>query len=200
MKEKHIKTSDLARYILQEEDPDKLPDADQDHLIFGKIFEEVYTEYTWLYSKANVGQINTKKFMQKLASRIKSSEISKDMEEKLIKKGYKIHACLLNEDVTGRKPKSKVRKIENGRRKVHLYAQPDLIEVGKYYEFKTGPINEYAILQSEIFSWVIQEPITLVGLSESDNGYINAQREVIEGTEMDIEEKALEFVDEKIEG
>lgn len=189
-----IKTSDLARYILQQEAPDELPDADEDHLIFGKIFEELYTECTWLKSRG-VSGVNGDTFRKKLAVKVKSSDISDEKTGHFIGKGYKMYACLLSEDVTGRKPKSQFREIEKDGKKIRIYAQPDLIERGKYYEFKTGPIKKYAVLQSKIFSWVLQKEITLIGLSEGDNGYMNAEKEVVDEAEIDIKEKASGFVE-----
>jgi len=188
-----ISTSELTRYILRQEAPDKLPDADKDHLIFGKIFEEVYTECTWLHSKSS-SNVDGNSFRRKLAAKVKSSDISDERTSYFIGKGYKMFACLLSEEVKGRKPKSEFRKIDNGRKRVHLYAQPDLIDGGKYLEFKTAPIDDYSILQSKIFSWVIQEPITLVGLSEDDKGYIDAEKMVIEECDIDVEEEAIKYV------
>lgn len=192
-----IRTSDLARYILRQEAPDKLPDADEDHLIFGKIFEEVYTECTWLHSKSS-GNVDGNSFRRKLAAKVKSSDISDERSGYFISKGYKMFACLLSEEVTGRKPKSEFREIEEGRKKVRLYAQPDLIEGGEYSEFKTGPIDDYAILQSKIFYWVIQKSITLVGLSEDNRGYIEAEKRVIDECDIEVDDEVFEYVESEV--
>lgn len=189
-----IKTSDLARYILKQNSPDEIPNAPKDHLIFGKIFEEVYTEFTWLNSKNSSG-IDSNSFRRKLAAKVNSSDISDDRTGEFVSKGYKMFACLLNEGVKGRKPKSQYRDVQNGSKSVRIYAQPDLKNGNKYFEFKTGSIDKYAEIQSQIFSWVIQQPVTLVGLSEGDNGYVDAEKKKINGCGIDIEEMAIEYVE-----
>jgi len=104
----------------------------------------------------------------------------------------------LSEDIVGRKPKSQYRdfkEVVDGRKFfVRLYAQPDLIDMGTYYEFKTGPLNEYSRIQSQVFYWVIDEPIILVGVEEKDDGYINAQKETIDACDVDIKAQTINII------
>ncbi len=185
MEHTSIKTTDIAKNIV------KPPQADKEHLIFGKVFEEVYTECTWLHYKST-GNISKKKFSRKLAAKLKSEGVK---NQDLIAKGYKIYACLLKEGITGQKPKSQSKTItlDDYDLNVEIYAQPDLKPHGyqteKYYEFKTAPINEYSRIQSQIFHWVMDKPILLVGVEENDKGYINAQKEKIDCCEIDITEE-----------
>lgn len=185
-----LKTTDLVKNICE---PGEAPEK---YLIFGKVFEEVYTEFTWLRSKSP--NITKKKFLSKLAAKLKEEGVT---DKELIRKGYKIYSCFLKEDVVGRKPKSRWKDIKIAAKEeeysVRIYAQPDLKDLDTFYEFKTGPITEYGELQAQIFYWVFEEPIILVGVEENDEGYINAEKQTIDYCDVNIRETVKEMIKTK---
>lgn len=166
-----IKSSDIASLIAK---PKK---ADEIRLKFGKIFEECYTQATWLFDKMGGSKSVNRKFIRKFAMELKNGGI---YDKNLIKRGYRMYACLLSKKIIGQKPRTQFRELGD----ILIAAQPDLWNYDKYYEFKTYPIDEYAKIQSKIFSWVLDEPITLVGLVENE-GYVTAEIETVDGNDFD---------------
>lgn len=169
-----IKTSEIAATLVE------TPKGSEKAQKFGKIFEEEYTKNTWLVKKHSATTYSADYFRRKLAASLRNADLGKTW----IKKGYRMYACLLKNNVIGRKPKTAFRKIKEN---VRVAGQPDLVEEyseggdikERYFEFKTYPIDSYGRMQAEIFSWVLQHPIILVGLVEDEKGYISAVRETI---------------------
>jgi len=74
----------------------------------------------------------------------------------------KIAAEFFRSNVRGLTPATMFRQIPDmpGH---YIAAKPDLKnDGGTWFEFKTYPIRQYAIIQCKIFSWVVGHPITLV--------------------------------------
>lgn len=164
------------------------------NLKFGKIFEECYTKATWLHNKSVYGvRKGNKKFAAAVAAMLRDEDI---YSKELVVKAYKMYSCLLKAGVTGQKPKTQFRDYNGvgNEKSIGICAQPDLEDIDQqgivYYEFKTYPINDYAVLQSKIFSWVIQEKIVLVGLREI-NGRYQAEIKEIDGRDFVLPKKII---------
>ncbi len=161
-----VKSSEIARLIAAP------TQANETDLLFGKIFEECYTTATWIYEKAFYVRGISKKFIRKLAVELKLAGI---YSSSLVRKAYRMYSCLVKHGVIGRKPKTMFRRLND---EIVVAAQPDLVDEF-YCEFKTYPLDEYAKAQAKVFSWVIEEPIRLVGLVEREDGYFELQEEMV---------------------
>lgn len=151
--------------------------SSKENIIFGKIFEEEYTKATYLYEKLEFfGKEISKKYLRAVAWRLKNDGI---YDKKLLIRAYRMYATLLGGGIAGRKPKTSFRKLSQ---ETFVAAQPDLENLGKYYEFKTYHIDEYARSQSHVFSWVLREPIELVGMIEMGDGKFQLESEKIVAT------------------
>lgn len=163
-----VKASDIAKLL------SKPPEGDEVSLKFGKIFEEEYTLANHVYSRAWYTQV-PKWFIRKVAARLKAEGIYK---RDLVLKAYRAYSALLNAGVVGKKPKTMFRKLTSD---LFVAAQPDLYDesADTYYEFKLYSINDYARKQVEVFAWVLDKPVVLVGLNENPGGYLSVEKEVI---------------------
>jgi hypothetical protein len=168
MKVRVVKASEIAKLIAQPQE------GDETALIFGKIFEECYTYATYLHEENFYFHAPTNRtFVKKIAAELKAHNI---YSKELVRKAYKMYSALLRAGVKGRKPKTQFKEYND----ILIAAQPDLEDGENYYEFKTYPINDYARAQCKVFSYVLEQPIVLVGLKEDENGYINFEKEVID--------------------
>lgn len=157
------------------------PSGSYEACVFGKVFEEAYTEACYYHAKTMNTRSIPRKFARKVAAMLKREGVYSD---DLVKKAYKMYSCLLRAGVVGLRPRTRFRWLNE---KVLIAAQPDIGgEDGRYYEFKTYPLDEYARAQAMVFSWVIGKPIVLVGLVERDDGYIDYEMEVVECAELPI--------------
>jgi len=163
-----VKASDVAKLL------SKPPEGDEVSLKFGKIFEEEYALANHVYSRAWYAQV-PKWFVRKVAARLRAEGIYK---RDLILKAYRAYSALLNAGVIGEKPKTSFKRLT---RDLFVAAQPDLYDefTETYYEFKLYPINDYARKQAEVFAWVLEKPVVLVGLKEDSRGYLSAEKEII---------------------
>jgi hypothetical protein len=163
-----VRTTDIAKKIAGE------PKGDPVNMIFGKIFEECYTEATWIgESVMNHKRLNGK-FIAKMGAKMKVEGIG---NRELLHSAYKMYAALLMNNVIGRKPPTEFRKVKNG---LYIAAQPDIEnDEDGYIEFKTYPINNYSRIQCEVFAWVLKEKVRLVGLRKNDDYYL-AESETIQ--------------------
>lgn len=169
-KVRSITASDIASFLAP---PSPTPEK---YLVFGKAFEEAYTLMTYLGKHGN----SMSGFCQNLKRRLHHGGVE---DENLISRGYRMASCLLSAGAKGRKPKTQSKKLDS---ETIVYGQPDLYHSGDYTEFKTGPIDEYARKQSEVFCWVIGRPIRLIGLKEKDDGWVEAEKEVIDKCTIDM--------------
>jgi hypothetical protein len=168
MKVRVVKASEIAKLIAQPQE------GDETALIFGKIFEECYTYATYLHEENFYFHAPTNRtFVKKIAAELKAHNI---YSKELVRKAYKMYSALLRAGVKGRKPKTQFKEYND----ILIAAQPDLEDSENYYEFKTYPINDYARAQCRVFSYVLEQPVVLVGLKEDENGYINFEKEVID--------------------
>ncbi len=161
-----VSSSEIAKLIARP------AEGDETSLKFGKIFEECYTFATYLHDKF-VFQVN-RKFARKVAVMLRLNGIySKD----LVERAYRMYSTLLKAGVVGSKPRTEFKRYNE----ILISAQPDLFdwETSKYYEFKTYPIDDYARAQCKVFSWVLGEPIILVGLKTREDGYVEFEKEEI---------------------
>jgi hypothetical protein len=165
MKVRVVKASDVAELIAQPQE------GDETALIFGKIFEECYTYATYLHEE-NFYPTN-RTFAKKIAAELEARNI---YSKELVRKAYRMYSALLRAGVRGRKPKTQFKEYDD----ILIAAQPDLEDEENYYEFKTYPINEYARAQCKVFSYVLGQPIVLVGLKEDENGYVDFEKEVVD--------------------
>jgi hypothetical protein len=168
MKVRVVKASEIAKLIAQSQE------GDETALIFGKIFEECYTYATYLHEENFYFHAPTNRtFVKKVAAELKAHNI---YSKELARKAYKMYSALLRAGVKGRKPKTQFKEYND----ILIAAQPDLEDSENYYEFKTYPINDYARAQCKVFSYVLEQPVILVGLKEDENGYINFEKEVVD--------------------
>jgi NAD-dependent dihydropyrimidine dehydrogenase PreA subunit len=162
-----VKASDIAKLLA------KPPEGTEEEKIFGKVFEECYTFATFLHEENFYFHRPTNKtFARKVASELKAHGI---YSKELIRRAYRMYSALLRAGVVGRKPKTKFRTHND----ILIAAQPDLYDGTNYYEFKTYPIDDYARAQSKVFSFVLSEPIILVGLVVREDGYVDFEKEVV---------------------
>jgi len=151
----------------------------QEALLFGKIFEEEYTYSYFWYNRSVKARWVGRLFYRKIAWRLKEAGI---YSRELMVKAIRLHATLIHNKIYGYKPKTRFKWLKN----IIIAGQPDLIEEDSEIpvEFKTYPIDDYARIQAEIFSFVWEQPILLVGVIEL-NGYYSVQKEVVENTNID---------------
>lgn len=175
-----VSASEIAKQVSP---PTKAP---RKYLVFGKAFEEAYTYMTYVGRTRNA----MGGFCSDLKQRLENHGVE---DEELVTRGYRMASCLLDADAQGRKPKTRTRDHKD----VKVFAQPDLIHetpfVEYFIEFKTGSIDDYARAQSQVFSWVIDSGIKLIGLHEGEDGYVSAEDEWIDEVEIDIDQ-ALEEI------
>lgn len=164
-----VRASDVAKLIATP------VQGSETSLKFGKIFEECYTFATYLYDRTYMSKSINAKFIRKVAFELKKNGI---YSSENIRKAYRMYSSLLNAGIIGAKPKTVFRKVENYD-DLMICAQPDLWDYLRYYEFKTYAINDYAIAQCKIFSWVLQEPVILVGLKVRPDGFIVVEKKEI---------------------
>jgi hypothetical protein len=135
-------------------------------MIFGKIFEHLYI------SKNHVTPRDLDPFILRIFTYDLKSllELHNIYSEEMLRKGVRMYIALHRANVVGIGIPPTFRRYENG---IYIAAQPDLYSpyLDKYFEFKTYPIDEYSKKQAEIFAWVLQHPVTLVGLREAGDGY-----------------------------
>ncbi|MGB9693839.1 MAG: hypothetical protein ACPLYF_03250 [Fervidobacterium sp.] len=162
-----VKASDIAKLLA------KPPEGTEEEKIFGKVFEECYTYANFLYEEDFYFHRPTNKtFARKVASELKAHGI---YSKELVRKAYRMYSALLRAGVIGRKPKTQFTKYGD----ILISAQPDLYDGSNYYEFKTYPIDDYARAQSKVFSFVLGEPIILIGPVEREDGYVTFEKEVV---------------------
>lgn len=163
-----VKASDVAKLL------SKPPEGDEVSLKFGKIFEEEYALANHIYSQTWHTQV-PRWFTRKVAARLKAEGIYR---RDLVLKAYRAYSALISAGVVGKKPKTMFRKLTSD---LFIAAQPDLYDesTNTYYEFKLYSINDYARKQVEVFAWVIEKPVVLIGLNENPEGYLSVEREVI---------------------
>jgi len=157
-------------------------------MIFGKIFEQLYV------SKNHVTPRDLDPFILRIFTYDLKSllELHNIYSEDLLRKGVKMYIALLKANVVGIGCPPTFRRYES---RIHISAQPDLYSpyLDKYFEFKTYPIDEYAKKQAEIFAWVLQHPITLVGLREAGDGY-EVETIVVEPKPLNIDPEIIKSV------
>ena len=154
------KASDIAKKIAPP------PHGTVEGAIFGKIFEQLYI----LKNHVKPGDLDTFILGIFISDLKYQLEFHRIYSEELLRKGVKMYEALHRAGVTGVGVKPTFRKYEGG---VYIAAQPDLYSpyLDIYFEFKTHPIDEYAKKQAEIFAWVLQHTIKLVGFREVGDGY-----------------------------
>ena len=140
------------------------PPTDLKTLIFGKVFEEVYTFNTYLYEKSwAFAKFRTKYFARVLARAMKERGIySRD----LLLFGIRLRSALLKAGVTGQKPKTEFKFIDG--EGVCIAAQPDLTDFFNYHEFTIGELNNYQVEKTKIMAFVVGEPINLWYVKSSE--------------------------------
>jgi len=175
-----VRASDVAKLIA------KPTPASSDELKFGKIFEEevTYAFYLRDFMWGGVGR----KFARKIAARMRAEGIYS--RERMLR-AYRMFSALLRlvGDIPARKPRSRAKAVGN----VVIFAQPDLeldneIDGCKYIEFKTYQLDDYARAQATVFSYVLEEPVLLVGLVSDSNGFYGIQKEVVDGSNFKLPE------------
>lgn len=142
--------------------------ADEVMLRFGKIFEEEYSYANYVYYNQTFNpRAVPHRFIRKVAARLREEGI---YSRELVVKAYKAYSALIAAGVVGLKPKTRFRAYGSAR----IAAQPDLMAIGGFtlFEFKLCPIDAYARVQSSIFAYVWERPITLVGLVEEAGRYM----------------------------
>ena len=154
------KASDIAKKIAPP------PHGTVEGAIFGKIFEQLYI----LKNHVKPGDLDTfilGIFVSDLRYQLEFHNI---YSEELLRKGVMMYEALHRAGVTGVGVKPTFRKYEGG---VYIAAQPDLYNpyLDIYFEFKTYPIDEYAKKQAEIFAWVLDHPVVLIGFRKVGDGY-----------------------------
>lgn len=163
-----VRSSDIAKLI------SKPVQADERGLNFGKAFEEAYSKYAW-FRQLPDKPTNIGVFRSLLGTELSRRGI---LTKPLLKKGVKMCWALLEAKATGSKPTTRFKEFSPGK---FLAAQPDLYDAttGTVTEFKTYPIDDYAITQSRVFSYVLERPIRLVGLIPNEDGTYKAEDMVI---------------------
>jgi hypothetical protein len=103
-----------------------------------------------------------------------------------------MYEALHRAGVTGVGVKPTFRKYEGG---VYIAAQPDLYSpyLDIYFEFKTYPIDEYAKKQAEIFAWVLDHPVVLIGFRKVGDGY-EVEEIVVEPKPLNIDPEIVRSV------
>jgi len=169
MEMKVIRASDLAKLLTFK------PGGSEEGQKFGKIFEECYSFACYLYEElTGYGRKVTRNFLRKCAALMREEGI---YSKELVIRAYRMYSCLINCGLTGRKPKTRFRQLND---LILVAAQPDLYNWRTYIEIKTYPLNEYARMQASIFAWVLGEPmVVLVGLHTDETGYVTAEKEKI---------------------
>jgi hypothetical protein len=154
------RASDIAKRIAHS------PQGTLEGMIFGKIFEQLHI------SKNHVTPRDLDPFILRIFTYDLKSllELHNIYSEEMLRKGVKMYIALHKANVVGIGILPTFRRYENG---IYIAAQPDLYSpyLDKYFEFKTYPIDDYARKQAEIFAWVLDHPVTLVGLREAGDGY-----------------------------
>ncbi|MEO3993797.1 MAG: hypothetical protein QN229_05805 [Desulfurococcaceae archaeon TW002] len=163
-----VRASDVAKLL------SKPPEGDEVSVKFGKIFEEEYALANHIYERAWYVSVS-KWFVRKVAARLRAEGIYR---RDLVLKAYRAYAALINAGVIGEKPGTVFRNLTDD---LFIAAQPDLYNESTktYYEFKLYPINDYARKQAEVFAWVLEKPVVLVGLKEDLEGYVSVEKEVV---------------------
>ncbi len=163
-----VRASDVAKLL------SKPPEGDEASAKFGKIFEEEYALANHIYERTWYVHV-PKWFVRKVAARLMAEGIYR---RDLVLKAYRAYAALLNAGVIGKKPKTVFRNLTDN---LFIAAQPDLYDESTetYYEFKLYPINDYARKQAEVFAWVLEKPVVLVGLKEDPGGSVSVEKEVV---------------------
>jgi hypothetical protein len=145
--------------------------------VLGKIFEEECTFASKIYLDTGYWWI-PRRFIRKVATRLRAVGI---YSRELIHFAYKAFSALLRIGVVGYKPKTVFRKLTEN---IYIAAQPDIYnpDTDTYYEFKLYPVTStcFARKQAEIFAWVLQKSVTLVGIVIKSNGYVDIEKIVIE--------------------
>lgn len=161
---KVVRSSDVAKLLA------KPVLADEAGMAFGKAFEEAYTKYAW-FCQRDDKPTTLSAFKSLMGDELKRSGI---LTRANLMKGAKMCRALREAGAVGSKPSTRFMQLAPG---VMLAAQPDLFDIatGVVTEFKTYPINDYAIAQSRVFAYVCGRPIRLVGLAKDDDGSYTAQ-------------------------
>jgi len=171
-----VSASDVARLLA------KPPEGSEEDRLFGKAFEECFQTAAWLhYSDRVMGPRITKLFIRRLAAELRAMGIY--TRERLLD-GYRMYSALIRAGVSGRTPRTEYRLAGEG---LVISAKPDLVDdlSHKFYEFKTYPIDGFARAQARVFSWVLNSPITLVGLRRVGTRY-EAEVEVVSSEDFEI--------------
>jgi hypothetical protein len=154
------KASDLAKKLANP------PQGTLEGMIFGKIFERLYILKNHVTPR-DLDPFILRVFIYDLKNML---ELYNIYSEEMLRKGVKMYIALHKANVVGIGIPPTFRRYGDG---IYIAAQPDLYSpyLDKYFEFKTYPIDEYSKKQVEIFAWVLQHPVTLVGLREAGDGY-----------------------------
>jgi hypothetical protein len=176
------KASDIAKRIAPP------PQGTIVGMIFGKIFEQLYVLKNHVTPR-DLDPFILKIFTYDLKTLL---ELHKIYSEELLRKGVKMYIALHKANVVGIGCPPTFRRYGN---EIHISAQPDLYSpyLDKYFEFKTYPIDEYSKKQAEIFSWVLDHPVVLVGLREAGNEY-EVEEIVVEPKPINIDQEIVRSV------
>jgi len=123
------------------------PSGSEEARQFGKDFEENYQQFCYIYQDL---------FLNK---KVKETDFRERF--KVIMNDYsasRIAFSFFKADVYGLAPKTLFREVEKEK---YISAKPDLLHQGKYIEFKLYALNDYAIAQSKVFSFVLNKSILL---------------------------------------
>jgi len=169
------KASDIAKRIAPP------PQGTLEGAIFGKIFEQLYISKNHVTPR-DLDPFILRVFTYDLKNML---ELHNIYSEEMLRKGVRMYIALHKANVVGIGIPPTFMRYENG---IYIAAQPDLYSpyLNKYFEFKTYPIDEYSRKQVEIFAWVLQHPVTLVGLREVGDNY-RAETVIIEPKPLNID-------------
>lgn len=157
------------------------PEGSEESRVFGKVFEEEFTFATHMKDRAgdsgrkNVGRI----FLSRMEEHMREEGI---FDPRLLARARDMYIALTSAGVTGSKPRTLFRMVSDG---MYVAAQPDLetfdsaAQKERYIEFKTYPIDAFGRAQALVFSWVLEAPVLLVGLKETEGGFASQSEEIV---------------------
>lgn len=170
---KVMSASGIARRLLP---PSEWPSGSVEDQRFGKIFEEEFSLWCYLYGRLRVGPKSGRLFAAKMARRLREEGI---YERGRVLKAYRIAAALIRAGVTGETPPTMLRILDDEH---GIFYKPDLWDPSsdEYYEFKTHPLTRFDEVQSSIFALCVGRPIMLVGVEFDDEGMAHAQAKTVQ--------------------
>jgi hypothetical protein len=144
-----ISSSEVARRMSLE-----VPEGSDERNLFGSQFEQAYQTLCYQISKSMFYSIPS--LLDDFEARFEDSPYQDEARE--------IAEAFLNAGIIGLTPKTQFRAISKTR---YIAAKPDLYNSlnGQYYEFKIYPLCEYSRNQARVFSWVVRQPVFLVGFN-----------------------------------